>query len=408
MAESGFKHGYDCLMAELLTLGLIKKKSPSVKAYCKALDKIPETALLTFTKLTHEKEFSKRGELYHGMKIVIPDGTKIAMSASAYVIAEYDVGQGHYPQALGLGFFDLSTRTFSDFKLSHEKFGERYLAIEHMKENNEKSLYLADAGYNGMAFIALAGLTNHDVLMPLKLSKLSKSMKGTRIRSKIVEIVLTRSHLIKYPEHKSLAGSTIKVRLIRTRGTSKLSSQILITTLLDETQFTWQELSNLYRQRYLVELAFRHLKVQFNIEKIKKRKLSRIKKHLFAAVALYNLGASVRNQMKAPRLFPERTGTKVYCLKFCLEKTITFCLAAIKPFRGIQKQLTIIFQALKSCYFTYRPWRSEPRICNTPASPFMGHKGMKKNKAIEIAVFLRQEYLILNEFYDKLFVRKSP
>ena len=31
MAESGFKHGYDCLMAELLMLGFIKKKSPSVK-----------------------------------------------------------------------------------------------------------------------------------------------------------------------------------------------------------------------------------------------------------------------------------------------------------------------------------------------------------------------------------------
>ncbi len=61
------------------------------------------------------------------MKIIIPDGTKIAMSSSASVIAEYDVGQGHYPQALGLGFFDLSTRTFCDFKLSHEKFGERYL-----------------------------------------------------------------------------------------------------------------------------------------------------------------------------------------------------------------------------------------------------------------------------------------
>ena len=107
------------------------------------------------------------------------------------------------------------------------------------------------------------------------------------------------------------------------------------------------------------------------------------------------------------RLFPENTGTKVYCLKFCLEKAITFCLAVIKPFWGIQKQLAIIFQALKSCYFTYRPWRSEPRICNTPASPFMGHKGMKKNKAIEVAGFLRVEYLILKEFHDELFIRKT-
>ena len=83
-------------------------------------------------------------------------------------------------------------------------------------------------------------------------------------------------------------------------------------------------------------------------------------------------------------------------------------MAAIKPFWGIKKQLSTIFQALKSCCFTYRPWRSEPRICNTPASPFMGHKGIKKIKAIEIAVFLRQEYLILKEFYDALFARKTP
>jgi len=271
-----------------------------------------------------------------------------------------------------------------------------------MLENSEKSLYMADAGYNGMAFIALAKELGHEVLMPLKMSHLAQKINDSKKRSLVHEIKLTRSHLKNYPDHQHLLGTTLKVRLIRTLGTSKLKSQVLITTLLDDAKFSWKELSGLYRQRYLVEVAYRHLKVNLNLESIRKRKFSRIKKFMYAAIALYNLAAVLRNRIKLPEILPEDHGTKMYCFSFCLNRICAFCLAILNPFRGSKKALANCLRAVKSCWYIYKPWRSSPRICNTPPSKFTVHKGKVKYKEIETAEFLNAEYQILGVEYGQI------
>ncbi|WP_168433253.1 hypothetical protein [Pontiella sulfatireligans] len=73
-----------------------------------------------------------------------------------------------------------------------------------------------------MAFIAISMDKNHELLMPLKNCALAKKFLKAKKRSAVIGIKLSKIHLANYPGHHHLLGTCIKVRLIRTRGTSKL------------------------------------------------------------------------------------------------------------------------------------------------------------------------------------------
>jgi hypothetical protein len=381
-------------------------KLPTVKGFVKACDKLPVQVMKDVVEVSHKEEFSDNGELFHGLKIIITDGTKVSLPNSDDVISKYEKADGHYPQCLAVGFYELSTRTFEDFKTAHKDTPERSVAYEHMKENQCPTLYLNDAGYNGMAFIAVTTELGHEILMPLKMSSLVRKMRVSKAKSAIFEVKLNKTHLKNYPEHQHLLGQVLTIRLLRTRGTTKLKSQILVTTLLDEKKFAWRKLIELYRQRYLVEVAFRHLKVNLRLESINKRKLSRIEKCLYAAVSLYNIAATVRNRIKSPSIMPEKHGTKTYCFSLCLSRSTLFCLAAIKATRGTKQKIIKCLKTIRNCWFIHKPWRSEPRICNTPPSKFSVQKGANKEREITNAKFLRKEYEVLGVQYGHLEPKK--
>jgi hypothetical protein len=189
---------------------------------------------------------------------------------------------------------------------------ERQLLIEHAEKNTELTFYISDAGFNGMAHIFMLAGTGHHILMELKMGQLAEDFRKSRKRSAIIEVTLTRGHLLNYPDHMHLVGTKFKVRLVRTIGTNKLRSRVLITTLLDEKLYNWFDLVRLYLQRWRIELAFRHLKSQVKIEHIKKTSLLRIRQLLWAAIIFYNLAASIRNNLKRPKLcqFPSSVFTR--------------------------------------------------------------------------------------------------
>jgi len=403
-AQLGFECGVTRLIAKLFELDIVKEKNgvlPGKKSYDEACDKLPVDIIQQQLTKSHQMEYEANGQLFHGLKILIPDGTKISIPNTEETKQKYGEGQGHYVQSQALGFYDLSTGTFEDFRFEHYTTSERFIMRQHMMSNTTQTLYLADAGYNGMAFIAISIQEGHKLLMQLKNCALAKNFLKTKKRSITIDIKLTKSHLSNYPDHQYFLGQSIKVRLIRTRGTSKLKSQVLITTLIDEKIFTWQELTKLYLQRYSIELAFRHLKTKIKIEKIRKQKLKRIEQLLYAAVILYNLSAGLRNRIKRPSILPEKEGVKMHCFTLCIELVHVFCRAAICFSHGIRKKMDQCLKAIKSCWFIYKPWRSEPRICHTPPSDFTVQKGAAMLKEREKAEFLKTEYEILGQRYGQ-------
>jgi hypothetical protein len=350
---------------------------------------------------SHQAEYESNGRLFHEYKVLIPDGTKISIMPTTETTEKYGEGQGHYVQSQALGFLELSTGSFENFAFENIKTPERSILRQHMDANTTKTLYVCDAGYNGMAFIAISEENNHKVLMQLKSSALGKSFLKTKKRSAIYEIKLTTSHLKNYSDRQHYVGQTIKVRLIRTRGTSKLKSQVLVTTLLDDKKYSWQELSKLYLQRYSIELAFRHLKTTIKIEQIKKQTIQRIEQRLYAAIILFNIAVGIRNRIKRPSLLPEKEGVKMHCFTLCLEMAHVFCRAVIRKKQGMKIRMNKCLIAIKNCRYIYKPWRAEPRICHTPPSGFSVQKATVTLQEFERSKFLKVEYEILGRAYGQ-------
>jgi len=356
---------------------------------------------------SHHHARSTRDQLYNNLRIVLVDGTKIIIPRTDETIEEYSLGSGstgpaYYPQIHAGGFFDLTTGTFSDMNFDHGQPKERAMMLEHAQKTDEPTLYIGDAGYNGMAHVYLMSHTGHHLLMELKQGKIVKDFLASKKRSRIVTITITKDHLKNYPDYRHLQGRSFKVRLIRTRGTTKLRSRVLLTTLLDETLYKWYELTKLYLQRWRIELAFRHLKKSIKIEHIRKCSLHRIKQLLWAAIILFNLSCIIRNTLKLPSLFPEKEKVKIYCFEYILQLSELFFLAAIKLVKGMKKEMIRRLKVMKQCWFFYQPWRIRPRICQFPSSVFTRQKSTAIKDEFEKCDAIKNDMRILGMKYGQI------
>lgn len=373
---------------------------PTARGYRDACMKLPSPVVEQLQKQIHEQEYASVGKTFRDLKVIIVDGTKVSIPATDDTREKYGMGYGHYAQCQAIGFYELSTGTFEHFDFAQTDLSERSFAYDHMLANAVKTLYLGDAGYNGMAFVGATLEAKHHILMPLKVNALKEQFRKTKRRSMIYEIKLTKVHLKNYPELQHLVGETIKVRLVRAYGTSRMKAQILITTLLDSKDYPWQELAKLYRQRYTIELAFRHLKQKIRIESIRKRALNRIEQLLHAAIALYNLSAVIRNRTCPPSILPKKTGVRMVCFSYCIEAVDAFALTAVRILHGAKTALARQLKAIRHCTFIYLPWRAAPRICHTPPSKFTVQKGAEDHAEVTKAQFLTIELHILRQKYE--------
>jgi len=244
--------------------------------------------------------------------------------------------------------------------------------------------------------------TGQDLLMELKMGKLADEFRRKKKRSVVLNITLTREHLKNYPQHKQLAGTVMQVRLIRTKGTSKLRSKILLTTLLDERRFKWFDLAKIYLQRWTIELAFRHLKSSLRIEHLRKKALHRIRQLLLAGFIFFNLSAIIRNKIRQPDLFPRKRGIRLLCFEFVLDLADLFILAAVRPKHGQKTEMRRRLKAIRSCCFLYDPWRTRPKICQFPASVFTRCKTTERKEQFAKCDAIRKDMRLLGMKYGQI------
>ena len=413
-AHGRFRSGTGRLLQHLWLLGCFPKRPdgpPSVQAYHKACAKLPVSLVAEATKESHRQARCPNEQLYGGLRIVLVDGTKFIIPRNEETIKAYGLGSGstgdaYYPQIHASAFLDLVTGTFADINIEHGASAERQIMLEHAKVNAEPTLYVGDAGYNGMAHVYLFQQTGQQLLMELKMGKMAGKFRRERKRSAVLDIRLTKAHFKNYPQHRHLAGTLMQVRLIRTKGTNKLRSKVLLTTLLDEVRFKWLDLAKIYLQRWTIELAFRHLKSSLRIEHIRKEALYRIKQLIFGAIIFFNFSAIVRNKIKRPDLFPRKRGIKLPCFEFILELADFFVLAAVQPKRGQKTEMKRRLKAMQSCCFLYDPWRTRPKICQFPASVFTRCKSTEKEQEFAKCEAVRKDMRLLGMKYGQ--IEKMP
>ena len=369
-------------------------KPPSNTAYANACAMITEPVMLEVLKVSHKATQKGSGGLYKKMRVVIFDGTKITVQRSEENLEKYSPSragenEGHYPQIHAVCMYDLGTKSFMDVDLEQsfpsERESQRRLSL---RWKGEIFLEVGDAGFSGVGNCQALRMQGHHALIRLKQEELKNMMLACKKRSMIVDVTLTKTHIANTPELESLVGTIIKLRLIRTEGTSKIRCMVLVTTLLDEKLHPWRELQNLYLGRVRIEFGFRHLKKYIRLEEIKKRTIIRTTQLIVAAMIAYNVAAILRNCHRTQSLMPEDDGTSLNCFEYAIECAMELLVAVANGRWKATRRLIKVISSYNSCRFKYKPWRMAPRIRRRPVSEFgclsKSAKAAEKGKCVDL------------------------
>ena len=367
-------------------------------------------------RAAHEAYLAARAQetapvLWRGFRVVVDDGTKIIIPRTAETIAAYGLpsgrtGNAYYPQIHAVGFFDLATRTFVTADLSGGNPDERGAVLRHAAANTEPTLYVQDAGHNGVAYLfKMSRLPHHAVLITLKMQMDSaagevNAFRRSKCRSRLITLTLQKIHIGRYPELEPFIGTTFQVRLLRQPGSSRLRSQVLVTTLLDETVYPRNELLLLHLQRGRIEFGFRHLKTLTSLERIRKLKLRRILQHIGGALLAYNLAAIIYNAIRRPGLFPDREGTVLpaFSAVFLVMKDLVM-MAGDGQEAHTAAQWRRNLLPLAAARYRYRPFRIRPRITQFPSSVFTRQKTTDRHDELRKVRELTRDMKRLQVFY---------
>ena len=99
-AQQGFDYGVSRLIARLFELGIVGEKDgvlPTRRSYDVACTKLPVAIVQQQLKKSHLSEHEANGRTFHGLKVLIPDGTKVSIANTQASREKY----GAHPEESG-------------------------------------------------------------------------------------------------------------------------------------------------------------------------------------------------------------------------------------------------------------------------------------------------------------------
>jgi hypothetical protein len=267
-------------------------------AYCQARDRLPEEPLhrLAANLGAQLSNAERSEERWHGRRVVVPDGSSVALP-------DTPANQAAYPQpseqAPGCGFpvlyvctlLSLTSGALLDFVTGSGNGNELTLWRQLWGRLRPGDIALGDRKYCSYADLALLRAGGIDVV-----ARLGK--RKTDFRKGIVYCV--QDHLTSWTCPKvppawlgtQVLPAAMPVRELRFRVEVpgfRAETITLATTLTDAQQYSKEELAGLFFQRWQVELRLRDIKTVLGMDRLRTARPERARKELWMFLAGYNL-----------------------------------------------------------------------------------------------------------------------
>ena len=264
--------------------------------YCRARQRLPVEMVSTLTcetgRLLSEKALAQW--LWRGRSVKLVDGTGISMP-------DTPENQAVYPQpstqAPGVGFpaarlvmvICLATGAALDMAVgphSGKGSGELGLVRRLLEGFSPGDVMLADALYCNYWLIATLMATGVDVLFEQNGSRITDFRRGQSLG--------TRDHLVRWPKPAARPDWMTPEQYVcfpdeLTVREVKVAHQVLLTTLLDHRKVSKDDLSELYAQRWNVELDLRNLKTTTGMDVLSCQTPQMNEKQLWVHLLAYNV-----------------------------------------------------------------------------------------------------------------------
>ena len=273
--------GYDAVLALVFKMPGVPVRPgtpvPTGPAYSKARERsgeAPARAMFAADASRDDLPAGQDGTAF-GLEITQIDGTTLELFNDPLLAQEFGIpAPGAKPLLRLVGLLHSGTRRWRAAVIGRYLDGENALADELQDAFGSGQLNLADRGFLSMhRFIRFSGTGAH-LLWRVKNGAKCVPFKTLKLLKDGSELVLLRESAgMRSRRRKTAAGPALPplpdtvARLIcftvltRTRSGRTKTTQIkLLTTLLDPDLYPAGELAVLYQKRWLIEIAFLHLK----------------------------------------------------------------------------------------------------------------------------------------------------
>ena len=298
-----------CLAAvsRILVLLVALGREPCAKntgAYCRARAKLPEKVIerLAVDVARGCEEQVPQGWLWHQRHVKLIDGTTCSMPDTAE-------NQAVYPQPSsqkeGLGFpiirivvaLSLATGMLGSAAMgpySGKETGETALLREVLAQFSPGDILLADRYFCSFFMIALLLLGKCDFVTRLHQCRKTDFSRAKRLGKGDHLVVWERPEKPDWMDDATYEQmpETLCLRQVEVQVQQpgfRTESLVVVTTLLNAKKYRREEIAELYRRRWLVELDIEAIKITLGMDVLRCQSPEMVRKEIWTCLLAYNL-----------------------------------------------------------------------------------------------------------------------
>lgn len=336
-------------------------RSVRTGAYCKARQRLSAEMVIALTRETGKLLCTQAdsGWRWRGRTVKLVDGTGISMPDTPDNQAQYPQPSSQapgvgFPLARLVGVICLSTGAVVDAAIGPfegKGHSEHDLFRGVLGALCAGDVVLADALYCSYWLIATLQAQGIDVLFEQHGTRITDFRRGRRLgaRDHIVSWCKPRRPDWMTPEHYATYPEELTVREVKADG------RVLVTTMLESGKTGKDDLSDLYAQRWHVELDFRNIKTTLGMEVLRCLTPQMVEKELWVNLLAYNLIRLLMAQAAAESGYQPRQLSFKHTVQIWLQWTL---LNSASHHDG---QRDILFKLIAQVIVGQRPGRLEPR-----------------------------------------------
>jgi hypothetical protein len=252
-------------------------------------------------------EYPDEVKLFNGYVLKAIDGSDMEIPNTRTALENYGMAKNHkgfVARAVISVSYDLLNNYITDGIIDKFRTGEIDMAMKHIERaeiitNPYSSIYIMDRNYVSISFMTYMRLKNVKFLCRLKSNP--HYLEETNNMTSNDEVVI-----IKHTKHRMVRSRFINEDLFQAAKINKFTRvriikyplstgeiEYLITNLED---FTYDEITELYRLRWGIETMYYSLKHKLQIEKFTSSLPDIIKQDFLSSILVYNIVQTTKNE----------------------------------------------------------------------------------------------------------------
>jgi len=306
-----------------------EKSACSKQAVSKARMKLKHEAFIKLNDAATEEYYQQAYKTYKGYRLLAADGSMIELPYGEAVKAEFGT-MNHKETWVNCGWsvvvYDVLNEMIVDAELHKYGRSEREYLLKQLqrmkKEGKQKrDIIIADRGFPSLALFGNLKQMGYDFVIRYNGEQFLKELKAFVPNDKeemIIEVSLTGSQKRRNnPELQELlkqgVTAAMKLRVVKIKLSSG-EDEYLVTSVLDNTQLTIDDLKYIYHLRWSEEEHFKFQKQSVGIENFSGKTGESIRQDYYSRILILNLHSVLVQE--AEKQLEEERAEKKQALKY--------------------------------------------------------------------------------------------